>query len=88
MNIAIYGGHGDAPRIVLAPTSVRDCMFTGEWAVHLAESLQTPVIVLSDQASAKPTPSLTRRPIGRSRSRGVPAGAMGRSSATPSGRSR
>jgi 2-oxoglutarate ferredoxin oxidoreductase subunit alpha len=50
VNIAIYGGHGDAPRIVLAPTSVRDCMFTGEWAVHLAESLQTPVIVLSDQA--------------------------------------
>ena len=50
VNIAIYGGHGDAPRIVLAPTSVRDCMFTGEWAVYLAELLQTPVIVLSDQA--------------------------------------
>jgi 2-oxoglutarate ferredoxin oxidoreductase subunit alpha len=49
INIAIYGGHGDAPRIVVAPTSVRDCMFTGEWAVYLAESLQTPVIVLSDQ---------------------------------------
>jgi 2-oxoglutarate ferredoxin oxidoreductase subunit alpha len=50
INIAIYGGHGDAPRIVLAPTSVRDCMFTGEWAVYVAESLQTPVIVLSDMA--------------------------------------
>jgi 2-oxoglutarate ferredoxin oxidoreductase subunit alpha len=50
VSIAVYGGHGDAPRIVLALTSVRDCMFTGEWAVHLAESLQTPVIVLSDQA--------------------------------------
>ena len=50
VNIAIYGGHGDAPRIVLAPTSVRDCIFTGEWAVYLAESLQTPVIVLSDMA--------------------------------------
>jgi 2-oxoglutarate ferredoxin oxidoreductase subunit alpha len=50
VSIAINGGHGDAPRIVLAPTSVRDCMFTGEWAVYLAESLQTPVIVLSDQA--------------------------------------
>jgi 2-oxoglutarate ferredoxin oxidoreductase subunit alpha len=50
VSIAVYGGHGDAPRIVLAPTSVRDCMFTGEWAVYLAESLQTPVIVLSDQA--------------------------------------
>lgn len=50
VGIAIYGGHGDAPRLVLAPTSVRDCMFTGEWAVYLAESLQSPVIVLSDQA--------------------------------------
>lgn len=50
VNIAIHGGHGDAPRIVLAPTSVRDCMYTGEWAVYLAESLQTPVIVLSDMA--------------------------------------
>ena len=50
VNIAIYGGHGDAPRIVVAPTSVRDCIFTGEWAVYLAESLQTPVIVLSDMA--------------------------------------
>jgi 2-oxoglutarate ferredoxin oxidoreductase subunit alpha len=50
VNIAIYGGHGDAPRVVVAPTSVRDCMFTGEWAVYLAESLQSPVIVLSDMA--------------------------------------
>jgi 2-oxoglutarate ferredoxin oxidoreductase subunit alpha len=50
INIAVHGGHGDAPRLVLAPTSVRDCMFTGEWAVYLAESFQTPVIVLSDQA--------------------------------------
>lgn len=48
--IAIYGGHGDAPRVVVAPTSVRDCMFTAEWAVYLAEALQSPVIVLSDQA--------------------------------------
>ena len=27
VNIAIYGGHGEAPRVVVAPTSVRDCMF-------------------------------------------------------------
>lgn len=50
VSIAIYGGHGDAPRLVVAPTSVRDCMFTAEWAVYLAEALQSPVIVLSDQA--------------------------------------
>lgn len=50
LNLAIGGSHGDAPRIVLAPTSVRDCMFTSEWAVYLAEAYQSPVIVLSDQA--------------------------------------
>lgn len=50
LNIAIYGLHGDAPHLVLAPTSVADCLFTTQWAVHLAEALQTPAIVLSDQA--------------------------------------
>lgn len=50
LNIAIYGLHGDAPHLVLAPTSVADCLFTTQWAVHLAETLQTPAIVLSDQA--------------------------------------
>lgn len=50
LNIAVYGAHGDAPRVVLAPVSVADCAPTAEWAVYLAESLQTPVIVLSDQA--------------------------------------
>jgi 2-oxoglutarate ferredoxin oxidoreductase subunit alpha len=50
VNIAIYGGHGDAPRVVLAPTSVADCLNTAEYAVYVAESLQTPVVVLSDQA--------------------------------------
>ncbi len=50
LNIAVYGFHGDAPHVVIAPLSVADCLFTGQWAVHIAESLQTPVIVLSDQS--------------------------------------
>ncbi len=49
VNIAIYGLHGDAPHLVLAPNSVADCLRTTEWAVRLAEALQTPAIVLSDQ---------------------------------------
>jgi 2-oxoglutarate ferredoxin oxidoreductase subunit alpha len=43
LNIAIYGGHGDAPRVVLAPISVSDCLLTAEWAVYVAESLQSPI---------------------------------------------
>jgi 2-oxoglutarate ferredoxin oxidoreductase subunit alpha len=49
LNIAIYGTHGDAPHLVLAPQSVSDCLFTTQWATYLAEALQTPTIVLSDQ---------------------------------------
>lgn len=49
LNIAIYGLHGDAPHIVVAPQTVADCQFTTQWSVYLAETLQTPAIVLSDQ---------------------------------------
>jgi len=50
LNIAVYGLHGDAPHLVVAPTSLGDCLFTTQWAVHLAEALQTACIVLSDQS--------------------------------------
>ena len=49
LNIALYGLHGDAPHIVVAPTSLADCLFTTQWAVHLAEAMQAPAVVLSDQ---------------------------------------
>jgi 2-oxoglutarate/2-oxoacid ferredoxin oxidoreductase subunit alpha len=49
VSIALWGLHGDAPRIVVAPNSVADCLATTQWAVHLAEHLQAPAIVLSDQ---------------------------------------
>ena len=50
LNIALYGLHGDAPHIVLAPNSVADCAAATQWAVHLAETLQVPALVLPDQA--------------------------------------
>ena len=49
LNLAIYGLHGDAPHVVVAPNSLADCLEATEWAVNLAESLQVPAIVLSDQ---------------------------------------
>lgn len=55
INLAIHGAHGDAPRIVLAPMSVGDCINTTEYAVYVAEALQSPVIVLSDQALGQAT---------------------------------
>jgi len=50
LNIACYGLHGDAPHLVVAPTSIDDCLFATQWAVHLAEAMQTAAIVLSDQS--------------------------------------
>lgn len=50
LNIAIYGCHGDAAHIVVAPLSVADCLFSTQWAVHLAEAMQSPAILLSDQS--------------------------------------
>jgi 2-oxoglutarate ferredoxin oxidoreductase subunit alpha len=49
LNLAVYGLHGDAPHLVLACNSVADCLGTTQWAVQLAEALQAPAIVLSDQ---------------------------------------
>jgi len=49
LNIALYGCHGDAPHLVLAPLNISDAVLTTYWATCLAEQLQTAAIVLSDQ---------------------------------------
>jgi 2-oxoglutarate ferredoxin oxidoreductase subunit alpha len=49
LGAALYALHGDAPHVVVAPNSLADCLAATEWAVGLAESLQVPAIVLSDQ---------------------------------------
>jgi 2-oxoglutarate/2-oxoacid ferredoxin oxidoreductase subunit alpha len=48
LNLAVYGGSGDAPRIVLAPTNVEGCYKCAGKAFELAEKYQSPVIVLLD----------------------------------------
>ena len=47
---AIYGSHGDCPRIVLAPKDVEDCFYVAFEACQLARKYSCPVIILSDQA--------------------------------------
>lgn len=48
LNLAVYGGSGDARRIVIAPTNVEGCYRCAGRAFELAEKYQTPVIVLLD----------------------------------------
>jgi 2-oxoglutarate ferredoxin oxidoreductase subunit alpha len=50
---ALWGSHGDAPRVVLAPADVEDCFHTTVAAFNIAEESQMPVIVLSDQFIAQ-----------------------------------
>jgi len=48
LNLAVFGGAGDAQRIVLAPTNVDGCYRTAGKAFEMAEQYQTPVVVLLD----------------------------------------
>lgn len=50
---AVFGSHGDSPRVVLAPGDVEDCFHTTVEAFNIAEEFQLPVIVLSDQSVAQ-----------------------------------
>ncbi|MGZ4965184.1 MAG: 2-oxoacid:acceptor oxidoreductase subunit alpha, partial [Limisphaerales bacterium] len=52
LNLAVYGGHGDCPRVVVAPTSVKDCFYMAIEAVNIARKYNVPVVILSDQAIA------------------------------------
>jgi len=62
LSFAVAGLHGDAPRLVLAPTSIADCLPTTQWAVQLAEALQSPAIVLSDQFMGQSRAAIDRPP--------------------------
>jgi 2-oxoglutarate/2-oxoacid ferredoxin oxidoreductase subunit alpha len=46
---AVFGGHGDLPRVVLAATDVADCYTSTVDAFNIAEELQLPVVLLTDQ---------------------------------------
>jgi 2-oxoglutarate ferredoxin oxidoreductase subunit alpha len=45
---AIYGGHGDSPRVVLAASTVEDCFYIAIEAARIARQYSTPVFILSD----------------------------------------
>jgi 2-oxoglutarate/2-oxoacid ferredoxin oxidoreductase subunit alpha len=52
LELALYGANDDAPRFVIAPTSVEDCFYQTINAFNLAERYQMPAILLTDQALA------------------------------------
>src|SRR5204863_532068 len=49
---AIFGSHGDSPRVVLAPKTVEDCFYIAIEAGRIAKKYSTPVFILSDTSLA------------------------------------
>jgi 2-oxoglutarate/2-oxoacid ferredoxin oxidoreductase subunit alpha len=49
---AIYGSHGDAPKVVMAVSGIEDCFYSMITARKVAETFNTVVVVLSDASLA------------------------------------
>lgn len=49
LNLALYAGHGEFPRIIFAPGTLEDAFFLAEHAFNLADKFQVPVFIISDQ---------------------------------------
>ncbi|PSQ02912.1 2-oxoacid:acceptor oxidoreductase subunit alpha [Halobacteriales archaeon QS_5_70_17] len=52
LDMVLYGGHGEIPRFVLAPTTVSECFHKTIEAFNYAEKYQTPVYLVSDLSLA------------------------------------
>ncbi|MEY7848426.1 2-oxoacid:acceptor oxidoreductase subunit alpha [Natrarchaeobius sp. A-rgal3] len=52
LNMTLYGGHGEIPRFVVAPTTISECFWKTVEAFNYAEKYQTPVYVVADLALA------------------------------------
>ncbi|TYL38758.1 2-oxoacid:acceptor oxidoreductase subunit alpha [Natronococcus pandeyae] len=52
LNMTLYGGHGEIPRFVVAPTTISECFWKTVEAFNFAEQYQTPVYVVADLSLA------------------------------------
>ena len=55
LNLMVFGGHGDFPRIVLAPGHPEDCFYLAVEATNLSQKYQCPVFLAMDQALSQNT---------------------------------
>ena len=52
LNMLLYGGHGEVPRFVIAPTTIAECFHKTIEAFNFAEQYQVPVYLVADLAMA------------------------------------
>src|SRR5216683_5280738 len=60
LSFALNAGHGDTPRMIVAPADVADCYSLMLLAFEMAERYQIPVIFLSDQSLTARVESVDR----------------------------
>ncbi|GAC1392414.1 MAG: 2-oxoacid:acceptor oxidoreductase subunit alpha [Ktedonobacteraceae bacterium] len=60
LSFALNSGHGDTPRIVIAPANVADCYNLIIMAFNMAERYQMPVLFLTDQSLTARVESVER----------------------------
>lgn len=60
LSFALTAGHGDTPRMIVAPTSVADCYTLMIEAFNMAERYQMPVLFLTDQSLTARVESVDR----------------------------
>ena len=49
LNLALHAGHGEFPRIILAPKNIEEAFSLSQRAFNWADKYQVPVIILTDQ---------------------------------------
>ncbi|MFC1707224.1 2-oxoacid:acceptor oxidoreductase subunit alpha [Planctomycetota bacterium] len=57
---ACFGSHGDAPKVVMAAGNIEDCFYSMITARKIAETFNTPVVVLTDANLATSQQPFTR----------------------------
>ena len=58
LNFVLNAGHGDFPRIIIAPGCIKEAYLETKRAFHLAEKYQLPVIILIDKHLAESIKSI------------------------------
>jgi 2-oxoglutarate ferredoxin oxidoreductase subunit alpha len=65
INLMVFGGHGDFPRIVLSPGHPEDCFYLTIEACNLAQKYQCPVFIAMDQGISQNTATLAQVDLDR-----------------------
>jgi 2-oxoglutarate/2-oxoacid ferredoxin oxidoreductase subunit alpha len=64
LNHLIFSGHGEIPKVVLAPGTVEESFYLTVTAFNLAEKYQLPVFIISEQALCQSKETIPRLDVG------------------------